>query len=304
MATIKLEIDTDTEIRQGVQSSSMPTTKLLSKPMILVSTIKLSQLFRKAFQDGANQTPLYYDGRDYDQIAAKIQQVNGTNRLIITGGGLIAFQAAQQYATQCNFVSLVGAEPTGNIGNCYGGVSLHSFDANSARVDYLVGLGRARAGIGLFCNAHSPITQQEVQNWQNIAGVNQTIAYGGNMVDAQGHRHNDSSHYLNDLNGADAGITTMIISADPFFQDTKEKLIEAANSWVALQPAGTRYVCYPFEEYSNVNGNHKPTHTTASWYGSSLEAAYGQLGTCAQLALLATSSIGFSDATTDGSGEF
>jgi hypothetical protein len=114
MATIRLEIDTDTGIRQDVQSSSMPTTKLLSKPMILVSTIKLSQSLRKAFQDGANQTPLYYDGVDYDQIEDKVKkQLNGTNRLIVTGGGLVAFQAAQQYATQCNFVSLLGVEPTG-----------------------------------------------------------------------------------------------------------------------------------------------------------------------------------------------
>jgi hypothetical protein len=301
MATIKLEIDTDAGIREHVQSSSMPTTKFLSKPMVLVSTIKLNKQFRSAFENGANQTPLYYDGIDYDQIAKKIQQVNGPNRLIITGGGLIAFQAAKQYATQCSFVSLVGVEPTGNIGTCYGGLSLRSFESNSARVDWLVGtVGRTRAGIGLFRNAHSPITQQETQNWQSIAGVNHTIAYGGNTLDAQGNRHNDSSHYLDDLNAADAGITTMIISADPFFQDTKEKLIEAANTWVTGAPDGTtRHVCYPFKEYSNVHGSHTPTPNTASWYGPSLEAAYGQLGTSAQIVLTATSSIGFSGTTDD-----
>jgi hypothetical protein len=92
----------------------------------------------------------------------------------------------------------------------------------------------------------------------------------------------------------------MIISADPFFQDTKDKLIDAANTWIA-QPGTNRYVCYPFEEYSEANV--QPSANTASWYGPSLEAAYGQLGTSAQLALSATSSIGFSS-TADASGNF
>jgi hypothetical protein len=298
MATVKLEIDTDTGLREGGLKSSMPTEKLLQKPMILASTIKLNSRLRDAFETGAGQRPLYYDGIDYDQIKQKIQVVDGPNRLIVTAGGLIAFEAAKQYATISNFVSLVGAEPSGNIGNCYGGVTLKSFDANSARVDFLVEKkGRARAAIGLFCNPNSPITQKEVQNWQTIPGVNQTVAYGGNTGG-----HNDSSHYLGELNAADGGIATLIISADPFFQDTKEKLIKAANDWVAARPAGTRYICYPLADYENVNGT-PPTPNTASWYGPRLSEAYGLLGTCAAIALTATSPLPFSN-TTDTWGSF
>jgi len=302
MATIKIEINTDTGIREGDRTSaSMLRARVLTKPMIVVTTIHLNNQLRAAFEATAGQTPAYHDGIDYSQIAHYMSQVDGPNRLIVTGGGLIAFLAAKQYIVQGTFVSLLGMVPTGNLGNCYGGVSLNSFGDNSARVDFLVNHnGRARAGIGLFCNPNSPITPDEVQNWATIAGVNQTIAYGGNTGG-----HNNSTHYLADLNGADPNITTMIISADPFFQDTKDKLIGAANQWVTNAPAGTRYVCYPFADYSNTNSpsGPTPTHGTASWYGPSLLAAYGLLGTAAALAETATSPLPFSN-TTDTWGDF
>jgi hypothetical protein len=129
----------------------------------------------------------------------------------------------------------------------------------------------------------------EVADWQTIAGVNTTIAYGGNTGGK-----NNSSHYLNDLNAADSGIKTMVISADPFFQDTKDKLIKAANDWIAAAAPGTRYVCYPFADYANKNGTHQPTHGAASWYGPSLSDAYQTLGTIAALALNANSPLPFS----------
>jgi hypothetical protein len=185
---------------------------------------------------------------------------------------------------------------------CYGGVTLGGLADNSARVDYLVGKGRVRAGIGLFCNAKSPITQYEVQNWGTIAGVNQHIAYGGNTAG-----HNDASHYPADFNNVHATVTTLIISADPFFQDTKDNdrgLIDAANGWIANAPPGTnRYVCYPFDDYANTNGVHRPTAGTASWYGPDLSDAYELLGTSAADALTATSPLPVAN-TADTYGDF
>jgi len=300
MATIRLEIDTETGLRDGILvSESMPTQKLAKTSMIVVATIHLNLQLRTAFETGAGQTPLYFDGKDYKQIGGILKKVDGPNRVIATGGGLVAFLAAEKNITTAKFVSLVGMEPTGNLGRCYGGVTLNSFGGNSARVRFLVANGRPRAGIGLFCNVNSPITQYEVQNWGTIAGVDQTIAYGGNTGG-----QNDSSHYLGDLNGADANITTLIISADPFFQDTKDDLIYACNQWVAGAAVGTtRYICYPFADYSNTNGNYQPTPGTASWYGADLSQAYGSLGASAADAVTATSPLPFAS-TTVVSGNF
>src|SRR5260370_35160435 len=97
----------------------------------------------------------------------------------------------------------------------------------------------------------------------------------------------------------------MIIRGDPLFGDSKAKLIGADNQWVANAPAGSRYVCYPFADYSNANSpsGPTPTHGTASWYGTSLLTAYGLLGTAATLAETATSPLPFSN-TTDTWGDF
>jgi hypothetical protein len=129
----------------------------------------------------------------------------------------------------------------------------------------------------------------EVADWQAIPNVNHTIAYGGNTGNA-----NNATHYLADLNGADGGIGTMIVSADPFFQDTKDRLIDAANTWVAGAAAGARYVCYPLKDFANKRGV-TPTPGTASWYGPCLSDAYQTLGIVASLALDATTPLPFSD---------
>jgi len=295
MATIKMEIDTVPEAREGVGKSISIERKpfiLASRAIFLVSTIKLSRPLKDAFESGVGQPARIFDDIDYDDIKKKIGDLDNPNRLIVTSGGLIAFEAAKEKATRSNFVSLVGHEPTGNIGKCLGGVTLNSFNVNNSRADFLESIGRNRAGIGLFCNLKSKFNPDEEADWATIPGVNHTIAHGGNTANK-----NDSSHYLNDLTSADAGITTMVISADPFFLKTKEKLIKAANDWVALAAPGTRHVCYPLEDYANADGNNKPTPNTASWYGPNLLDAYRDLGLSAASALTDPNPTGFSNAT-------
>ena len=300
MTHIKIEIDSDKISPEGVHSpASSMSFFASSKPMVLVSTLHLSNDLKQSFEEGAGQKPLYKVGVDYDSLAQIMQQVDGTNRLIVTTGGLIAFNAARDYIKIAYFVSLVGATPTGNIGRCLGGIVVPGWSENSARVDFLVNnKGRARGAIGLFCNRKSAMNAAEVANWATIPGVNQTIIYAGNTAG-----HNNSSHYPQDFAQANAaGITTLVISADPFFYDTEEKLIAAANGWVG--PAdGTRYLCYPFEDYGNIGGHNQPTTGTASWYGCSLSDAYNQIGVTAALELNSTTSIGFTPIP-DASGDF
>jgi hypothetical protein len=64
----------------------------------------------------------------------------------------------------------------------------------------------------------------------------------------------------------------VIVSADPFFQEHKEELIDAANQ-------SGKTVCYPYNEYRNRGGVHKPRK--AYIYGPNLRDIIVQMGTMA-----------------------
>src|ERR1700689_3226371 len=49
-------------------------------------------------------------------------------------------------------------------------------------------------------------------------------------------------------------IKAVIVSADPYFNQTAADLVQAANNWISQLPA-QRAVCYPLQEYSQ----HGPT---------------------------------------------
>lgn len=286
MTTIKIEVNTGAETYQLVHNQSI----LTSKPIILFATIHLNPALKQAFVGGAGQTPVWQDKKDYDdQIQQMMSTYDKQEFLIATAGGSITFAAATNLQN-ARFVSVVGTAPTGNVGNCYGGVNLSSPDANRDRVAYLVGMGRSLAGIGLLCNSKSWMNQAEEQNWQGIAGVNHNIVHAGNTGG-----HNNSGHYRQDLNGADNAIKTMIISSDPFFYDTREALIKACNDWVAAD--NSRCVCYPLDDYKNSGGAHRPTAGTAYWYGPALSEVYGLLGNSAAMAMSTTNPLPFSNST-------
>ena len=293
MATIKIEIDTDAEIHQ-LAGSQM--AKLVPKPIIVFSSIHINGDLRQAFISGANnQTPVWDDGLDYDDLANEMQPYDKSDFVIATAGGSILFEAAKSTLKSARFVSVLGTSPTSNVGNCFGGVNLQSLDANSKRVDYLVSNGCTRANIGLFCNPKSAMNQAEEKNWNSIPGVFHPPAHGGNTGNK-----NDSTHYDKDLAALDPKIHTLIISADPFFQDTKEELIKALNHW--LKADSKRRVCYPLEDYKNVSGT-PPTNKKSYWYGPALKEVYNLLGNSAAAALTATSPLPFAK-TTDTWGVF
>jgi hypothetical protein len=292
MALIKIEINTEKENAEGFGLSiSQPNLLALSKPIVLISTIKLTRELKQKFKDGAGQSPRYVDEVDYDDLKHTMKDFDGPNRLIVTSGGLIAFQAAAQWLKTSGFVSLLASAPSTLPSLCLGGIVVSGFNANRSRVSFLVAKGQNVGAIGLFCNPKSAMNQGEENDWKNnIVGVNRNIIHGGSSAGK-----NNPNNYPTELANADQyGITTLVISADPFFFRSREKLIVAANGWVAAGAALgiTRYVCYPFDDYSNSGGT-PPTAGTASWWGGSLLDAYEQLGTTAALALNSTTPTPF-----------
>src|SRR5260370_7862978 len=108
MATITIEINTDTGIREGDRTSaSMWRARVLTKPMIVVSTIHLNNQLRAAFESTAAQTPAYHTGIDYSQIRHYMSQVAGPNRPIVTIRGFIPFLPPKQYIFPPIIISLL-----------------------------------------------------------------------------------------------------------------------------------------------------------------------------------------------------
>jgi hypothetical protein len=72
-----------------------------------------------------------------------------------------------------------------------------------------------------------------------------------------------------------ANMQAVVVSADPFFKDTMDELIDAANRWLAGGEG--RRIVYPLHDYQNSAGKCKPSpgHTL---HGPDLRDAYEELG--------------------------
>jgi hypothetical protein len=256
-----------------------PASKKAAPPKIgVVSTIKLGQALKDAFAAGlrsagvTNANVQYKTSVTYkrDKLKQEIENFSGTKDLIVTAGGLVAYEAANSYAT-IKFVSLVGGPPANPGGEFYGGVSLESYAANDSRIRNLVTNGHAGSpqDVTLYYNPNSTMSAAETYIWG-----------GAPPVPASG--DNDPSVYANDL--ANISVDAVVISADPFFQDTKNDLIAAAN-------ASHKYFCYPLQDYRNAGTIPKPTPGSATVFGPALKDPYTLLGQRAGLALAATAPL-------------
>jgi hypothetical protein len=129
-------------------------------------------------------------------------------------------------------------------------------------------LGGDASDISLLYHTGSRVAQQELSNWRQ---TRQTLPGVGNPPGAA-----VPINVRKDFSSVLSTLTTraVIVSADPYFQDNKEALIEAANK----EPI---FVCYPLTNYRNNNGIHKPSAGRTLLYGPRLEAAIGQMGTLA-----------------------
>ena len=106
----------------------------------VISSIACGQSFSNAFEGALNDafhsqvSVTYFDQVGYDdqllQHAVESFNVDKNVGLIVTFGGKIAFNAADQYSSQTQFISLLGDAPTPSNNLCLGGVSLSSYARN------------------------------------------------------------------------------------------------------------------------------------------------------------------------------
>jgi hypothetical protein len=203
-----------------------------------------------------------YAPNDLDDAVRQLNGINGIG-LIVTVGGLMSARAAQRHAAK-PFISLIGcvtnAFPGTITGNFHGGVNLQ-LDDDGTRVNHLTTHnGIAPQQICLLVNPGGDMHVPQMRSW-NEANPKRGPIFQAN-TDAQIQAR--FSSFQNDSN-----LRAMIVSGDPFFQDHKGAVVQAAN-------ASGKRVCYPLHIYAESNPPPAPSRHTLC--GPMLATEYFNLG--------------------------
>jgi hypothetical protein len=286
----KCFIDTragESEMAKNAKSKSKGTKARKRRPVVvrdavgIISTISITREMKQAINNGLANPGVrlkfsYVGSYKPNKMKNKFKKFNNNNniKLVLTLGGNKTYEAAVQFS-QKPFVSMAGITPNAPPALCKGGINLNSTGGNQARVDHLTGLGKTKSKIGLLCNQNSAMNAAEEQDWKN--NINMPA---GNIF----HAGKDTTADENDTDTYDAaftnikaaGMQAVIVSADPFFQETMDELVADAND------SGV-YITYPLQDYNKAW--EPPTMGNATLQGPDLLMAYSQLGAVAATAL-------------------
>jgi hypothetical protein len=254
----------------------MPTVGILSS---IDYNQHMSDSFNAGYQSVTAALPTFNTHEvdiGYDHLAKAVTDLNGHVDLIVTFGGIIAYNAAIAGAT-VNFISLIGGKPpAGNwteppTGFFKGCCDLLSYSTDVDRVNWLVKTIPTVAGnVGLLYNSHSNMGPTEAKNFTGGQTVNATNGW------------NDPTAFDQDFDQFDDDIRAVVISADPYFHRNKDQLVGAAND-------ADRYICYPLLSYEDAGPSddwevigpdlHKKNSTSAAYYRMGVMAAHVIAGT-------------------------
>jgi hypothetical protein len=228
--------------------------------------------YQRAFERGLGSTPLYlnpeerlgYSAASFNAALARLNNIAQLN-LIIAIGGIVAELPATANMRK-NTISLVGGAIQGSAnpgGRFHGRINLESFHTNPARFNHLrTTFGIQRQEICLLANPNSAMASTE-----HGGGFGQVVHA---PIDETTTMQQALTAYTRALAGIDQNRRAVIVSADPWFTQTRAALVQAANNWAV---EGKR-VCYPLQEY----GDASPNRGRTTLYGPSLDDAYFKLG--------------------------
>lgn len=258
----------------------------------VISTITITKEMKKALKTGAPgvKFKFCYVGSYKDKkLKNKLVKFNNNTdvKMLITFGGNKTYNAAKKWFGK-DFVSMVGAVPTNPPALCKGGVTLISTAGNKDRVSHLTTKGMSKSQVGLLCNPNSAMNSIEEEDWvKNIGMSKKNIFHTG--MDGTTTDENDSDTYEDGFADAvKSKMQALIVSADPFFQETMDELVSEANK------SGI-YVTYPLQDYKNAW--EPPTTGCATLQGPDLLDAYSQLAMMAASVLNQGTNPGFVNAT-------
>jgi hypothetical protein len=284
MAKIKIEIDTESS---KVNADFDPNTKtnahaqVLSRKIGLLSSIDLRPDLQDAFQAGVGLDLPIKDKQlkaGYNDTGInKAKKLLKNCSVIATAGGNVVFAAIRGQSDTQTFVSLVGDQPPTDGTNCRGGVTVHSWKSNALRIGYLRSVKSfSLPQIALYCNQNSNMNIYEEPDWNSQTSSSSPIIHFSGADTST--KKNDASKFSPDFAGISAGIKAIVISADPFFQENMDTLMQAVYSWVSAD--SSRFVVYPLQDYSL--GRYQPPAGQALFYGPDLSIAYRSLGSQAR----------------------
>src|SRR5262245_38761395 len=234
------------------KTSKKKATKVLALGIGVISTISISTDMKKAIRTGVNNPDIpikftYVGSYKKAKLRRKVDRFNSDTKigLIVTVGGNKAYDAAARRATK-PFISLLGAAPSAPDQQCYGGFEMKSYAFNENRVQELTdpdGLNFSRSKIVLLQNPNAFIAGVEADDWRRNVRGGPLIEAGADTTPDE----NDSSTYQTAFEAIahmNPPVDAVVISADPFFQETMDELVAAANG-------SNKYICYPLQEYAD-----------------------------------------------------
>jgi hypothetical protein len=244
----------------------------------VVSTIYLTREMKKAFRNGVNDNTVVVKFRHASsyktpKLRRKINRFDDDSDigLIVTVGGAKVYRVAKDEADK-PFLSLLGVAPPSPATQCYGGMTLNSVAQNSDRIAYIVSKENlARTSIALLHNPNSAMASQELTDWSTLNAGPVVEAGKDGATD-----ENDSSTYEDAFSQLPTSVNAVVVSADPFFLDTMDELVDEANK-------SNRFVCYPLQDYKNALP--APAPFKSARLGPDLMEAYTQMGQLAKLVL-------------------
>jgi len=237
-------------ILSSVQFNQTPLQKLFN--LGTARPVAVKETFENVTYVGSELRKRVKDLCDNSQVA-----------VIITFGGNVSAAAAANYSTR-PFLSILGnlTPQISASAQLSGGINLDTAARNAERFNYLnQELNIPAEQICLLSNPDSAMASEEQDQWSQIFQA-------GDILRAKNLSQVITAFNSFQNNGT---LTTMIVSADPFFQSIKHNLIIAANN-------SGKKVCYPLQAYSNLGGTARPAPGRHWLYGPKLARACFQLG--------------------------
>jgi len=136
-------------------------------------------------------------------------------------------------------------------------------------------LGKTPDNVSLIYHTGSPLVKSEIQLWTgggDSGAWPKVTGFFDNGPGGAAIPFSSKRGFANAFNSITTDV--IVISADPHFQENKDDLIQAANQ-------SSKIVCYPYADYRNRGGTHKPRPGMSYLYGPSLKDMIDQMGTIA-----------------------
>jgi hypothetical protein len=264
----------------GSKTTNRRRTYAVENVRVVSSIPFVGSNFETQFKKGLGKIAGTYNANGTDNLGydlgtletAVTKAGNDNATLVVAVGGLITGQAAMNVGT-VPFLALTGGTVNfkdAKSGSFLGGICLDSYKHNSDRITNLMNkLSILADQICLLYNTNAAmsVTEQQQFTYSQNADIDPTNVNNASAIYTAAF---DAIGQMTDSGGNPPGIQAIIVSADPFFTQTKEQLKAVAANY-------PYYIIYPLKEYKTGTA---PKHRRATIHAPNddLPTVYNKLG--------------------------